>query len=262
MQADFGYYTSFGNCSKLHTIAKIRCDEATIFNNTFIRCSALKNIFFEGVIGQSISFQHSTKLSADSIKSIIEHLSDTASDKTLTLSKTAVEAAKTNMEFDDQAIQVDGTYPSSVSIRINPLNITPNDIPEGCRVKYELIVDDKHYIQTATWDQTNYGDIHQDPNYWCVGLWDYDTNSTTGQEYYTPNHRYTYSSPEIYFARYADNGVPAIFGIRAVIVDENGNEVTGENLYNGVVEVEGSVSDVGGFEALVASKPNWTISLV
>lgn len=101
MTADFDYNSTFRGCKSLHTIAKIRCDENTLFSNTFLeghdlatQISPLKNITFEGVIGQNITFtkQH-VNLSADSIRSIIEHLSDTASGKTLTLSKKAVESA-------------------------------------------------------------------------------------------------------------------------------------------------------------------------
>ena len=252
MQADFGYYSTFsvGSDGKLHTIAKIRTDENTVFNNAFNYCTALKNVTFEGVIGQDINIRWSP-LTADSIRSIIEHLSDTASGKTLTLSKKAVN----NADFGGQAIRIDGTY--AEVIRINPIiNIDPEDIPEGGCIRYELVVDDNHYIETATWDNENYEDYHEDPNYWIVGLLD------DREGYTSPNHRYVDGNCEIWFERYRDNGIPAIFGIRAVIVDANGNEVTGENLYNGVVEVEGKVSDATSWEALAASKPNWTISLV
>jgi hypothetical protein len=66
--------------------------EATVFLNSF-DCSRLENITFEGVIGSDIDFKLSTKLTEASIRSIIEHLSDTASGKTLTLSKVAVDNA-------------------------------------------------------------------------------------------------------------------------------------------------------------------------
>ena len=55
--------------------------------------NSLKEIRFEGVIGDTISFSDATKLSKASMENTISHLSDTASGKTLTLSKTAVNNA-------------------------------------------------------------------------------------------------------------------------------------------------------------------------
>jgi hypothetical protein len=80
-------------CHALHTIEVLRCKESTTFNTPFANCTSLENITFEGVIGQDIDFTPCTKLRETSIRSIITHLSDTASGKTLTLSKTAVDNA-------------------------------------------------------------------------------------------------------------------------------------------------------------------------
>lgn len=60
------------------------------FVSAFQSANNLEQIFFEGVIGQDISFQWSTKLSKASIESIINALSSTSSGTTLTLSSTAV----------------------------------------------------------------------------------------------------------------------------------------------------------------------------
>jgi hypothetical protein len=53
--------------------------------------------------------------------------------------------------------------------------------------------------------------------------------------------------------------------IRAVLVDENGNEITGENLHSFATNTVTSNSKLTiaeeSWETLVASKPNWTISL-
>ncbi len=99
LQAEFAYESSFANCRKLHTIAKLRSDENTKFNQTFAYCSALRNISFDGVIGQNINFAYCVKLSADSIRNIFEHLSATASGKTLYLSSTAINNAFTDAEW-------------------------------------------------------------------------------------------------------------------------------------------------------------------
>ena len=59
----------------------------------FDNCYNLEVVNFRGKFGQNISFAQSTKLSQDSIYGIITALSDTASGKTLTLSRTAVNNA-------------------------------------------------------------------------------------------------------------------------------------------------------------------------
>lgn len=99
MQADYCHYSSFRNCIALHTIAKIRCDENTIFTEAFTGSNKLENVTFEGLIGQNLSIA-SSKLSKDSITNIVSCLSDTASGKTLTLSKTAVNNAFTDAEWN------------------------------------------------------------------------------------------------------------------------------------------------------------------
>ena len=99
MQAEFAYNNAFSTCYALHTIAKIRSKEETLFSNTFSGSDKIQNISFEGVIGQDLNIRWTTKLTADSIRSIITHLSDTASGKTLTLSTTARKNAFTDTEW-------------------------------------------------------------------------------------------------------------------------------------------------------------------
>lgn len=88
----------FSQCSKLHTVKKLIVRENVPCNNTFYNCNELANITFEGVIGQSISFQYSP-LTKESIMNVVEHLSSTASGKTCTFNKTAKEAAFTADEW-------------------------------------------------------------------------------------------------------------------------------------------------------------------
>lgn len=82
----------FNGCSNLHTIEKIILSQKVSFTflGWFLSCKALENIAFEGVIANDIDFSACTKLTKDSITNIIDHLSDTASGKTLTLSATAI----------------------------------------------------------------------------------------------------------------------------------------------------------------------------
>ncbi len=71
----------------------LKDDGSTTFVGWFNNCNALTTITFEGVIGQDINFKWSTKLTKASIESIVNHLSDNVSGKTLTLSKTAADTA-------------------------------------------------------------------------------------------------------------------------------------------------------------------------
>ena len=83
---------AFAYCNKLRKIQTLPISEnATTLD--FISIPLLEEISFSGVIPVSLSFQHSTKLNKASIESIIGHLSTTASGKTLTLSRTAVDNA-------------------------------------------------------------------------------------------------------------------------------------------------------------------------
>lgn len=83
----------------LETIDKIIIGENQRCNNScFHSCSALKNITFEGIIGNSINFQW-CPLSKASITNIIEHLSGTATGQTCTFNKAAKETAFTDDEW-------------------------------------------------------------------------------------------------------------------------------------------------------------------
>ena len=90
-------YGAFNGCTSLHTIEKIvllKPITGNGFNGTFTNCTALVNIAFEGEnIEASISFQPCAFLSHDSIVSVINNLSTTASGQTATFSKTAVNNA-------------------------------------------------------------------------------------------------------------------------------------------------------------------------
>jgi hypothetical protein len=67
----------FENATKLVTIRKlILANGSPNGNSWFSYCYALKNITFEGTIGASISFKECSKLTNESIQSIIEHLKD------------------------------------------------------------------------------------------------------------------------------------------------------------------------------------------
>ena len=90
--AGIAYGTTYGYCSALEEIEKIRCNENTTFNtNAFNQCTSLKHIGFEGTIASDINLQWSTKLDLESLKSLFRCLrdyfgSDEEYTKTITLS--------------------------------------------------------------------------------------------------------------------------------------------------------------------------------
>ena len=77
---------AFDSCSNLVTIRKLIVSDKLTYGTSFNKCYALKNITFEGIIGNNISFSASTKLTHDSLMNVIEHLKDlTGTDLTRTL---------------------------------------------------------------------------------------------------------------------------------------------------------------------------------
>ena len=87
--------------SKVVTIEKIMLSEKTNVNsNVFTDCKNLENMIIEGTIACTGFDTHwSTKLSRDSITSIVNALSSTTSGMTVKFSQTAVNAAFTNDEW-------------------------------------------------------------------------------------------------------------------------------------------------------------------
>ena len=94
---------AFYYSNAIETIDKIIVNENNVYSSWFTGCTKLKNIKFEGVIGNNINISPATLLSRASIESIVNHLSDTVSGKTLTLSKAAVINA-----FGGAAVDTDG----------------------------------------------------------------------------------------------------------------------------------------------------------
>ena len=78
--------------SGIKTIRKIVSQETTAYTQTFNGCDKLTDITFEGVIGQSINFGV-CPLTAESIVSVVGHLSDSVTGKTATFKQTAINNA-------------------------------------------------------------------------------------------------------------------------------------------------------------------------
>lgn len=90
---------------KLHTL-KLGVNAKTTFSETCFRIGSLINLsFIEGsVVGNSVSFAYSKNLTGQSIRNIVNVLSDTATGKTLTLSLEAV-----NNQFDEYYVVGNGS---------------------------------------------------------------------------------------------------------------------------------------------------------
>lgn len=97
----------FYSCSKLTKIGVLRVGAGTNLEHAFYNCTALKEVTFTGTIGTSLGIGDSP-LNRASIDSIISCLSDTATGKTLTLKKTAVNEAF-GINVDDQSTWAEGS---------------------------------------------------------------------------------------------------------------------------------------------------------
>ncbi len=89
----------------LVTIDKLilREDGGNEFSNTFASCSKLANIVIEGKIGNNISFSDSSKLTYDSIMSVINALKDYSG---TTITKTLTLHATTKAKLSDSDIAI------------------------------------------------------------------------------------------------------------------------------------------------------------
>ena len=90
-----GLINTFDYATEVVKIEKIilKADGSQRVQGGFNSCRALEEVRFEGVIGASISFKESTKLSRDSVVNIFAALSESASGQTLALSSSALTAA-------------------------------------------------------------------------------------------------------------------------------------------------------------------------
>lgn len=92
--------TCFRNCINLKRIPSLTLEKVVRFSQTFEKCRALEELNMYGEVDiDGLDLQWSTKLSKASITSIINALSTTTSGLTVTLSKTAKEAAFTADEW-------------------------------------------------------------------------------------------------------------------------------------------------------------------
>lgn len=95
---------AFSSCTKLKTIGKliIRSGITGLSENSppFAGCTALENITIEGAIPYTLGFAQASKLTAESIESIVSALSDESSGQALTFNK-AVKTTYYNAHTDE-----------------------------------------------------------------------------------------------------------------------------------------------------------------
>lgn len=109
-------YTLF-SCDSLVSVDKIilKSDGSqTSLTNLLSACPKLVEVRFEGAIGANVNVSKSTILSHDSIVSIVNALSSTATGKTLVLSKAAVDIAFEELELAEDG-KIEWYVPGSSS---------------------------------------------------------------------------------------------------------------------------------------------------
>lgn len=97
LQLTFACYGT-GIVSALETIRELRVTESTDYPNAFMNCIKLKNITITGTIGKSIGLGQSP-LTKESILSVYNALSITATGQTCTFEKDMINAAFTTEEW-------------------------------------------------------------------------------------------------------------------------------------------------------------------
>ena len=111
--ASSAWDATFNYCYELKTIKKIVVLESQVFKlSTFRSCEALENLTIEGTIGQNgFDIHWSTKLSADSLASVVNALSATTTGLTITLPTTA--------QANYEAVYGEGSWDELTATRSN-----------------------------------------------------------------------------------------------------------------------------------------------
>ena len=100
-----GMSNIFNECRQLESVDEFYPSDGSSkanFQNTFVNCYALTKLVFMSTISQKgLDLHWSVNLSKESIESVINNLSNTASELTVTLSKAAVDKACAEAELSD-----------------------------------------------------------------------------------------------------------------------------------------------------------------
>jgi hypothetical protein len=233
----------FSNARQLETIPLVHVNENISFTAWFNSCNNLKNITFEGVIGQSgINLWQATLLSKASIENIIGCLSDTASGKTLTLSKVAVDGKTFDLDIspypfvDTDKTERGMTYTDNGdgSISMNGTATGDSYFIISHRSDFEVGVG--RYTFSLPCSGDNEGTFLEikayDTKTWAYQRFEINANQST--TVYFDNNRYL-----------------------AITLQNSGGYAN-----NSVVTPKVEMPNVRSWDSLVATKPNWTITLV
>lgn len=107
---------AFNNMSKLERIDGIKSSENTTFaTNTFAYLVSLTHCIFEGVITSNIDLHWSTKLSRESILSLLQCLNATVSGKTITLPSKCIDTATDTLALIQGDTELNTAYTQALS---------------------------------------------------------------------------------------------------------------------------------------------------
>ena len=148
----------FAHCIRLNTIQKLVVSEDITYNGMFSGCTALENITIEGVIGNDIDFKDCSKLTHESLMSIINALKDFTTLKNVTyhngeygsysISETGfdpkgVEWTVTDAVLNGTTLICHGYNEDNnfydVTITVTDINISADDVAKIRTIKFELV---------------------------------------------------------------------------------------------------------------------------
>lgn len=135
-----GYYATYNSCSKLHTIAVMRCVKEGEYTSPFSQCYELQNIKFVGEIGKSITFQYSPLLSIDSL---------TAPEEQFTIMVAGVETTEMRMGLFRALYDYTGTgeeYTQTLTLHADSKALLDNN---------DVVIDGvpwREYIENKKWN--------------------------------------------------------------------------------------------------------------
>jgi hypothetical protein len=234
--------------ARIKRINRLIFSEDTVISwGMFGYCTELEHVGFEGVISKSgLDMQWSTKLSKDSITSLVNALSPTTSGLTVTLSKTAVESAFPSEEADNY-VQLQPDY-----------------------FAYSYDGEEEYVCEKSSTDKVSTITVNGGSERGMVEVWFFPQSTLQADEVYTVYYNaentdlkmglYGYGADGMLLSKVIDSGDSFTFRVPS-----------GCNNVNFFTQVDGSCSNASfsvslkradEWESLVATKPNWTISLV
>lgn len=129
----------FSGCRKLKSIKKITAQETHAWTKAFNLCGELTDIAFDGVIGNDIDLSACTKLSRDSVVSIFTSLSDSVNGKTASFSSSVQSRCNVILLGLDKGFGFGDTYTSNgVTFTANGDIISWTGTPDGIPIAHLL----------------------------------------------------------------------------------------------------------------------------